>query len=50
MSDAQEAQNFYEAGYVDIHAKVKIRMPKENDEDGNGYHLVETTVGRAIIV
>ncbi len=45
----QEAQNFYEAGYVDIHAKVKIRMPKENDEGGNGYHLVETTVGRGIL-
>ncbi|WP_040916735.1 DNA-directed RNA polymerase subunit beta' [Legionella tunisiensis] len=44
---AQEAQNFYEAGYVDIHAKVKIRMPREDGE--NGFHLVETTVGRAIL-
>ncbi|WP_058497660.1 DNA-directed RNA polymerase subunit beta' [Legionella gratiana] len=43
---AQEAQNFYEAGHLDIHAKIKIRMPKENE---SGYHLVETTVGRAIL-
>ncbi|WP_181951494.1 DNA-directed RNA polymerase subunit beta' [Legionella sainthelensi] len=43
---AQEAQNFYEAGHLDIHAKIKIRMPKENEP---GHHLVETTVGRAIL-
>ncbi|HAU1724835.1 TPA: DNA-directed RNA polymerase subunit beta' [Legionella pneumophila] len=46
-SSAQEAQNFYEAGHLDIHAKIKIRMPKEDGE--TGYHLVETTVGRAIL-
>lgn len=44
---AQEAQNFYESGHLDIHAKIRIRMPKENSE--NEYHLVETTVGRAIL-
>ncbi|WP_058451973.1 MULTISPECIES: DNA-directed RNA polymerase subunit beta' [Legionella] len=49
FASAQEAQNFYEAGYVDIHAKVKIRMPKENGEDSQGYELVETTIGRAIL-
>lgn len=43
---AQEAQNFYDAGHLDIHAKIKIRMPKENEP---GHHLVETTVGRAIL-
>lgn len=42
----QEAQNFYEAGYVDLHAKVKIRMP--NPELPRGYELVETTIGRGI--
>ncbi|WP_058469924.1 DNA-directed RNA polymerase subunit beta' [Legionella jordanis] len=46
FASPQEAQNFYEAGYVDIHAKVKIRMPRE---DAEGYHLVDTTVGRAIL-
>jgi DNA-directed RNA polymerase subunit beta' len=45
---AQEAQNFYEAGHLDIHAKIKIRMLKE-DEGSTEYHLVETTVGRAIL-
>ncbi len=43
---AQEAQNFYESGHLDIHAKIKIRMPKEGEP---GHHLVETTVGRAIL-
>ncbi|PJD91307.1 MAG: DNA-directed RNA polymerase subunit beta' [Legionella sp.] len=42
----QEAKNFYEAGHLDIHAKIKIRMLKD---DESGYHLVETTVGRAIL-
>lgn len=45
----QEAQNFYEAGYVDIHAKVKVRMPVDDHEESTGYRLVETTVGRAIL-
>ncbi|WP_058479787.1 DNA-directed RNA polymerase subunit beta' [Legionella waltersii] len=44
---AQEAQNFYESGHLDIHAKIKIRMAKE--DDSNQFHLVETTVGRAIL-
>ncbi|KTD19977.1 DNA-directed RNA polymerase subunit beta' [Legionella israelensis] len=45
---AQEAQNFYEAGHLDIHAKIKIRMPAENNSEMK-YQLVETTVGRAIL-
>jgi len=44
---AQEAQNFYEAGQLDIHAKIKIRMLKE--DGSTEYNLVETTVGRAIL-
>jgi DNA-directed RNA polymerase subunit beta' len=44
---AQEAQNFYESGHLDIHAKIKIRMDREDDP--SQYHLVETTVGRAIL-
>ncbi len=47
-ASAQEAQNFYESGHLDIHAKIKIRMPKE-EEGATGYNLVETTVGRAIL-
>lgn len=46
FASPQEAQNFYEAGYLDLHSKIKIRMKKDNNE---GHHLVETTVGRAIL-
>ncbi|PJE18092.1 MAG: DNA-directed RNA polymerase subunit beta' [Legionella sp.] len=49
FASPQEAQNFYEADYVDIHAKVKIRMPVENTDENREYKLVETTVGRAIL-
>ncbi|WP_058483752.1 DNA-directed RNA polymerase subunit beta' [Legionella spiritensis] len=53
FASAQEAQNFYEAGLVDIHAKVKIRMKKDeedgSDEGRGGHHLVDTTIGRAIL-
>ncbi|WP_165474832.1 DNA-directed RNA polymerase subunit beta' [Legionella nagasakiensis] len=47
FASAQEAQNFYEDGYVDIHAKIKIRMPV--DKSSGDAQLVETTVGRAIL-
>ena len=50
FSNVQEAQNFYENGYLDIHAKIKIRMPAEDLEANPlGYELIETTVGRAIL-
>jgi DNA-directed RNA polymerase subunit beta' len=45
----QEALNFYDAGYVDIHAKVRIRMPIDTLHLEAGYELVETTVGRGIL-
>jgi DNA-directed RNA polymerase subunit beta' len=44
----QEALNFYEAGYVDLHAKIKVRMPSETKNDKE-HILVDTTVGRAIL-
>ena len=49
FGSTQDAQNSYEAGMVDIHAKVRIRMPSSNPEHKLGYELVETTVGRAIL-
>lgn len=48
FANAQEAQNFYEAGLLDIHAKIKIRMAV-NEEESSQQQLVETTVGRAIL-
>ena len=49
FASAQEAQNFYDAGYVDIHAKVRIRMPIDSSKPELGQELVETTVGRGIL-
>ena len=45
----QEAMNFYEDGFVDIHAHVKIRMPADTAQHPLGYVLVDTTIGRAIL-
>ena len=44
-----DAQNAYEADVVDIHAKIRVRMPSNNPEHKLGYELVDTTVGRAIL-
>ena len=43
---AQEAQNFYESGHLDIHAKIKIRMPKENDANQDIIWLKQQLVVR----
>lgn len=48
FSSPQEAQNFYEAGLIDIHAKVRMRMPIEGDVS-KGFEMVDTTVGRGIL-
>ena len=46
FTDMDEMLMAYQDGVCDIHAKVKVRMYKdENDERG---HLVESTVGRFI--
>lgn len=42
----REVQNFYEDGFVDIHAQIKLRMQILGT---NQTELVETTVGRAIL-
>ena len=47
FSSHKEANNFYEAGLIDIHAKIRIRMPVEADPTKT--ELVDTTVGRAIL-
>tara|TARA_B100000678_G_scaffold291497_1_gene308777 strand:+ start:7583 stop:11782 length:4200 start_codon:yes stop_codon:yes gene_type:complete len=47
FSSTQEAQNFYEAGLIEIHANISVRLLDENCQEG--YRLVKTTVGRAIL-
>jgi len=49
FGSAQEAFNFYEADFVDIHAKVKIRMPVDSANPDTTYEIVETTIGRGIL-
>jgi DNA-directed RNA polymerase subunit beta' len=50
FSSPTDAQNFYEEGYVSLHAKVKIRMHiQATDEDAVEQTMVETTVGRAVL-
>ncbi len=49
FASTQDAINWYEAGFADIHAKVKIRMPIDTTQPERGEELVDTTVGRAIL-
>lgn len=49
FSSPQDAQNFYEAGLVELHARVKIRMPIYQDDGVVANVVTDTTVGRAIM-
>lgn len=49
FSSTHEVENFYEAGYLDIHAKIKVLMLVDTAQPELGEVLVETTVGRAIM-
>jgi DNA-directed RNA polymerase subunit beta' len=49
FGSAQEAMNFYEDDYVDIHAKVRVRLPVDTRNPDLGAALVETTIGRSIL-
>ena len=53
FADIAEAQRAYETGYVELHAKVKIRITETLiDDDGNSSdktHIVDTTVGRGLL-
>ena len=35
-------------GRLDLHAKIKVRLPKDQTDLSKGYELVETTAGRVI--
>lgn len=53
FSDIDEVHRFYEAGKVDLHAKVKVRIYETKiHEDGTHNkrrYVVDTTVGRALL-
>ncbi len=48
FASVDEAKNFYEQGFVDIHARVKVRMQQEQEDGSERTVLVDTTVGRTI--
>ncbi len=45
FASTDDALSWYENGFVDLHAKIKIRMEYENGKSS----FVDTTVGRAIL-
>ncbi len=53
FADIDEARRAYENGVVELHAKVKVRVPLHeagsDDEVATIEKLVETTVGRALL-
>jgi DNA-directed RNA polymerase subunit beta' len=49
FSDVEEVHRAYEAGIVDLHAKVKVRIRDRAAGAGARATLVNTTVGRALL-
>jgi DNA-directed RNA polymerase subunit beta' len=54
FSDISEARRAYENGVAELHAKVKVRINvtkilADGTRDDAKHHLVETTVGRALL-
>jgi DNA-directed RNA polymerase subunit beta' len=50
FTDVEEVHRAYEAGIVDLHAKVQVRIPVRDGEDGGTKRkLVSTTAGRALL-
>jgi len=53
FANVTEARHAYDAGAVDLHARVKVRITERRlDADGNEYdhtELMDTTVGRALL-
>ena len=45
---AEEVIIAYNEKAVDLHAKIKVRLPIDLTDLSNGYHLVDTTVGRIL--
>jgi DNA-directed RNA polymerase subunit beta' len=50
FGDVEEVHRAYEAGELELHAKVKVRIPDGSDADGTRQpRLVQTTAGRALL-
>jgi DNA-directed RNA polymerase subunit beta' len=53
FADVAELRRAYESGAVAIHARIRVRLPKnviDDEEDvGSGLSLIQTTVGRALL-
>jgi DNA-directed RNA polymerase subunit beta' len=43
-----EVLTAYELKMLDLHARIKLRVKIENDPEGIGYKMIDTTAGRAI--
>ena len=54
FSNVDEARRAYDNGFVALHARVRVRVPMhEMDEDGetaSSIKIIETTVGRALLL
>ena len=46
FANIDDAISWYENGFIDLHARIKVRMQAEDSDEVT---LVETTVGRAIL-
>ncbi len=53
FSDISEARRFYDTELVELHSRVKVRLPAklvgEEESKGRASVVVETTVGRALL-
>jgi len=49
FADIDEVSRAFATRQVDLHAKIKVRVPEQNGDGDAGKSLVETTVGRALL-
>ena len=50
FSDSKEVQRAHASGNLELHAKIKVRLPKTDSEgSGEETELVETTAGRVLL-
>ena len=49
FADLEEVHRAYEAGVVDLHASIKVRIRERDDNGDARSQLVETTAGRSVL-